>query len=101
MRMPVISIAEIKSTLPARSKGGLENEEDLLDAVRESRKRGEVIEDVFTPYAVHGLSEALNLKRSRLPKLCLVLGLTGAVFAVAFQLWASAINWPINVGGKP
>jgi len=99
--MPVISIAEIKSTLPARSKGGLENEEDLLDAVRESRKRGEVIADVFTPYAVHGLSEALNLKRSRLPKLCLVLGLTGAVFAVAFQLWASAINWPINVGGKP
>ncbi|MBI2150117.1 MAG: DUF3341 domain-containing protein [Acidobacteria bacterium] len=97
--LPVISMSEVKSTLPAAA--GLDPDEDLVREVREARKRGNIIEDVYTPYAVHGLSEALGLKRSRLPKLCLILGVSGAVFATVFQLWASAIDWPINVGGKP
>jgi Ni/Fe-hydrogenase subunit HybB-like protein/mono/diheme cytochrome c family protein len=98
--LPVISMAEVKSTLQAGHEGH-EQEKQLINEVRETRKQDNVIVDVFTPYAVHGLSEAMDLKRSRLPKLCLILGLAGAVFAAVFQLWASAINWPINVGGKP
>src|SRR5262245_2589039 len=91
---------EVKSTLQAGPKGH-DQESNFIQQVRESRRRSNTTVEVFTPYAVHGLSEALGLKRSRLPKLCLILGLAGAVFATVFQLWASAINWPINVGGKP
>jgi len=98
--LPVISMAEVKSVLQGGPKG-FEQENSLIEEVRASRQQGNSIVDVFTPYAVHGLSEALDLKPSRLPKLCLILGLAGAVLATVFQLWASAINWPINVGGKP
>ena len=57
--------------------------------------------DVFAPYAVHGLDRALGLRPSRLPWVCFVLGLFGAVAMLLFQYWASAVSWPINVGGKP
>jgi hypothetical protein len=77
------------------------DEEAILGATRSARAEGFCIEDVFTPYAVHGLDEAMGLRRSRLTWVCLGFGLAGVVFAVLFQWWASAINWPLNIGGKP
>jgi hypothetical protein len=29
------------------------------------------------------------------------LGLSGAAFKVWFEYWTSAVDWPVNVGGKP
>lgn len=78
-----------------------EREEDILGVVREVRKRGYEIHDVYTPYAVHGLDEAMGLKPSRLPYVCLAMGLTGAAAKLWFQIWTSSQSWPVNVGGKP
>jgi hypothetical protein len=78
-----------------------EREEDLLDAVRAARDRRFAIKDVHTPYAVHGLDKALGYRPSRLSWACFALGLSGAAFMTWFQLWTSAVSWPINVGGKP
>jgi len=33
--------------------------------------------------------------------MCFVLGLLGAGSILLFQYWATAVSWPINVGGKP
>ena len=49
----------------------------------------------------HGLDRALGLRPTRLPWVCFLLGLSGAVTMAAFQYWATAVSWPINVGGKP
>jgi len=76
-------------------------EEDLLHAARAVRSRRLTVLDAYTPYAVHGLDEALGLPPSRLPWVCAVLGSAGAGFMLWFQQWASAVDWPINVGGKP
>lgn len=76
-------------------------EEDILGATTAAREKGLTIADVYAPYAVHGLDRAMGLKPSRLPWVCFVLGLLGAVLILAFQYWASAVDWPINVGGKP
>ena len=73
----------------------------LLAAVRAARAAGITIDDAYTPYAVHGLDEAMGLRRSRLTWVCFVAGLSGASMALAFQLWTSAVSWPLNVGGKP
>lgn len=81
--------------------GIFEREEDILGVTREVRRRGLTIYDVFTPYAVHGLDQAMGLRRSRIPIVCLILGLTGAVAKLWFQIWTSAQSWPVNVGGKP
>lgn len=78
-----------------------EREEDILSATSDVRRRGYVIRDVFTPYAVHGLDAAMGLKRSRLPLVCLGFGLLGAVAKLGFQVWTSAVSWPLNIGGKP
>lgn len=73
----------------------------MLGATEEARVRGYRIVDVFTPYAVHGLDKAMGLQPSRLPLVCFVLGLLGAALKVWFEFWTTAIDWPVNVGGKP
>ena len=78
-----------------------DNEGDLLGAARASRDRGFRIADVYTPYAVDGLSEVMALPPSRLSWLCFGLGLIAAALTWYFEFWASAVSWPINVGGKP
>jgi hypothetical protein len=78
-----------------------EREADILEATRAARKEGLDVVDAFTPYAVHGMDRAMGLPASRLPWVCFLLGLFGAVTMTVFQYWASAVDWPINVGGKP
>lgn len=75
--------------------------ERLLDATRAARAAGLTIADAYTPYAVHGLDEAMGLRRSRLTWVCFAAGLFGGAVAMSFQLWASVSSWPLNVGGKP
>ena len=78
-----------------------EHEDDILEATRAVKERGYEIRDVYTPYAVHGLDRAMGLKPSRLPLVCLIFALLGASAKLWFQIWTSASDWPINVGGKP
>lgn len=77
------------------------DEGSLLAAVHAARAAGVAIDDAYTPYAVHGLDEAMGLRRSRLTWVCFAAGLTGAACALGFQLWTSTASWPLNVGGKP
>ena len=81
--------------------GVFEDEEDILAATREVREKGYEIADVYTPYAVHGLDEAMGLRRTRLPWVSFGFGLLGAGLKVWFEVWTTGIDWPINVGGKP
>ena len=84
-----------------RLLGFFEDEEDVLSATRALRRSGFQIADIYAPYAVHGMDKAMGLKPSRLPWVCFALGLAGAAFKVWFEVWTSATDWPINVGGKP
>lgn len=81
--------------------GVFEREEDILAATRVARARGLRVLDTYTPYAVHGLDQAMGLGPSRLPWVCFALGLIGAGLKVWFEFWTTAVDWPINVGGKP
>jgi hypothetical protein len=81
--------------------GVFADEEDLLGATAAARARGLRIVDAYTPYAVHGLDEAMGLAPSRLSRACLALGVFGVAVALAFQFWTSAVDWPLNVGGRP
>lgn len=77
------------------------SEEDLLAATRCAHEHQYKIVDAYTPYAVHGLDEAMGIRPTRLAVVCLALGVTGAVAKLGFQIWTSAWDWPVNVGGKP
>lgn len=73
----------------------------LLDAVRSVRAHGFRVYDVYAPYPVHGLDEAMALRRSRLPFVTLMAGTLGLIAALGFQFYAAVFDWPLNVGGKP
>ncbi len=76
-------------------------EKNLLAGTGAARARGIRIRDAYTPYAVHGLDRAMGLPPSRLTWACGVFGLSAAIFMTGFQYWTSAVDWPINIGGKP
>jgi len=73
----------------------------LIAAVTELRAHGFKIYDVYTPCPVHGLDEAMGLRRSRLGLVTFAAGALGASAALAFQFYAAVFDWALNVGGKP
>jgi hypothetical protein len=77
------------------------SEDDVLAAVRAAREHSLKIVDLYAPYAVHGLDEALGLRRSRLPWVCFCAAVTGAFLKLWFEFWTMVVSWPVNVGGKP
>ena len=57
--------------------------------------------DAYSPFPIEELHDALGSHRSRLPLIVLIGGLVGCVAGFLLQYWASAIAYPINVGGRP
>jgi hypothetical protein len=57
--------------------------------------------DAYSPYPIEALNEALGFHRSWLPPLVLLGGMAGALGGYALQYWASVLEYPMNIGGKP
>jgi hypothetical protein len=81
--------------------GYFDSEEKILGATRAARAAGYTVHDVYTPYAVHGMDEAMGVKPSRLTYVCFGAGLLGGSLALSLELYTSMVSWPLNVGGKP
>ncbi|MDH3709111.1 MAG: DUF3341 domain-containing protein [Cyclobacteriaceae bacterium] len=80
--------------------GIYEDEDVLLAAVKKVRSSGVKIHEVFSPYPVHGLDEALGYKRTRLPIAAFMFGFLGTLLALIMQTYMLAIDWPMIIGGK-
>jgi hypothetical protein len=78
-----------------------DDEVPLLQAVKKLRDNNEVINDVRSPFPVHGLDEALSIKRSRIPVVGFIFGAIGAISAFGFQAWVFTSSYPLIIGGKP
>jgi hypothetical protein len=80
---------------------GLYDDEDLLmEAVRNVRKSGVLIEEVYSPFPIHGLDEALGYTRSRLPIAAFLFGILGTTLALVMQIYMMGVDWPMIIGGK-
>ena len=77
------------------------SERSLIGALRRCRDKGLEVLDVRSPYPIHGLEDLAGIPRTRLPAVCLAGGVIGLGIALWFQYWTSAVDWPIDVGGKP
>jgi hypothetical protein len=78
-----------------------ETPQQVLDATRRAREAGYRTMDAYTPYPVEGLADELGLRRTRVPFVVLVAGLVGAGAGFFMQYWSMAVDYPINVGGRP
>jgi Protein of unknown function (DUF3341) len=74
---------------------------DLLNAARRAHEEGYRRMDAYSPFPVHGLAEAIGFKRTLVPLLVFLGGAVGGIGGYALQYWISAIDYPINVGGRP
>jgi hypothetical protein len=74
---------------------------ELIAAVRRAREAGYRQLDAYTPYPIEEVSEALGFHHNRLPLLVLIGGILGGLGGYGLQYWASVIEYPINVGGRP
>ncbi|KFG67718.1 DUF3341 domain-containing protein [Microvirga sp. BSC39] len=75
--------------------------EALMEAVRAAKRAGYTRLDAFSPFPLSDLAKELGVRTSAIPWIALVAGLTGGVIQYASQYWMNAIDYPLNVGGRP
>ena len=73
----------------------------LLEAATKVRDAGYTHWDTYTPIPIHGLDEAMGIRRTRLPWVVFGAGVTGALLALLMQWWMNSINYPYVSSGKP
>ncbi len=78
-----------------------DNPEKVLSASKAVADEGFKNFDTYTPYPIHGLDNAMKLKRSMIGAITLILGMTGVVSLVLFTWWTNSVDYPLIIGGKP
>jgi len=81
--------------------GVFDDEDVLVHGVEDIRKEGIKIQEVFTPFPVHGLDAALGYKPSNLPIAAFLFGLTGTCLGLTMMIAIMGYDWPMDIGGKP
>jgi hypothetical protein len=95
------------SSSPAQAPGiyGLLAEfktaDDLLKAAARTYREGYRAIDAFSPVPIHGLAEAMGQNDRTISKIVLGGGLMGCLGGYSLAYWTSAIDYPLNIGGRP
>jgi hypothetical protein len=88
-RLPVFGIA-----------AEFEDPEKLLDAARYAKEHGYVWLEAYTPYPIKELDEVIRALNP-VPAMVFIAGALGSATAWVMQYYIAAIDYPINVGGRP
>ncbi len=81
--------------------GSFEDEKVLFPAVKNVRRAGYKIHDIYTPFPVHGLDHAMGLRETSLHTMGFIYGILGTATAICGMGWIFTTDWPLNIGGKP
>jgi len=73
----------------------------LMQAVKQTREANYHIEEVYTPFPVHGLDKAMGLAPTRLAITSFLYGLVGLSVAISMMNFIMIQDWPQDIGGKP
>lgn len=74
---------------------------DVYHAAEVVRDSGFRHWDVLTPFPIHGLDQAMGLRRSRVPAFALAGGVVGFITGMFIAWYMGAHDYPLIVGGKP
>jgi len=73
----------------------------VVAATRRARENGFRKLDVYSPFPIEELNDALDLHHNKLPLIVLIGGLIGAVLGYLLQYYVAVIHYPLNIGGRP
>ncbi|MFD2100804.1 DUF3341 domain-containing protein [Flagellimonas iocasae] len=80
----------------------LYNDDDvLMHAVKKVRAEHHHIEEVYTPFPVHGLDKAMGLADTRIAITSFMYGCLGLTVAIVMMNYIMIEDWPQDIGGKP
>ena len=81
---------------------GIYDDDDvLLSAIKKIRAEKYDIEEVYTPFPVHGLDKALGIEETRIAIMAFIYGCIGLIVAFLMMDFIMIKDWPQNIGGKP
>jgi len=73
----------------------------IVDASTRAVAAGYTKLEAYTPFPIEELNDIIHKKRTILPKMVLTAAFTGMGTGFALQYWASVIEYPLNIGGRP
>ena len=80
----------------------LYNDDDvLMSAVKAVKAEKHYIEEIYTPFPVHGLDKAVGLAPTRIAIAAFLYGCVGLAVATVMMNFIMIEDWPQNIGGKP
>ena len=77
------------------------NPTDIVAAAKRTHEAGYRKIDAYSPFPIEELAEAIGFHRAGVALVTLVGGMLGMFSGYLLQYWIHAINYPINVGGRP
>jgi len=81
--------------------GLFDSSQQLMDAIPVVKARVSGRLEAYTPYPIHGIEEELGLRKSPVGGMVFIMGLIGAISALAFELWTEGVDYPVVTAGKP
>ena len=78
-----------------------EDDDKLMEAARELVGKGIHVNDVYSPFPIHGIDPIIGVKRTRLAIASFMYAMTGTSLALLGMWYFMISDWPMNIGGKP
>ena len=78
-----------------------ESAQALVDAARKTMAQGYTRVEAYSPVPIEELNDIIHKTRTVLPRMVLAGGLAGMATGFALQYWASVLEYPMNIGGRP
>ena len=73
----------------------------LINAVKKVKAERHHIEEVYTPFPVHGLDKAMGLAPTKIAIASFMYGCVGLIVSIVMMNYMMISDWPQNIGGKP
>jgi hypothetical protein len=73
----------------------------VLHAAQRVHETGFHSWDVFSPFPIHGMDQAMGLRNSKVGWFSFIGGCTGYTTGMLMIWYMNAVNYPIVIGGKP
>lgn len=78
-----------------------DDDDVLLSGVKQVREKGFQVQEVYSPFPIHGLDKAMGLAETRIGTVAFFYGVLGLTTAILMTYGMMIVDWPMNIGGKP